>query len=166
MVQGDAGQLPDGVRAGRGATWSAAAFPWARSGDEVLPWLIGEGMRTTTATEAVCGRGEMEAREGEDQRTDVSAASARPSAFRPTHLPTAARPGNRGRVMDRISRRSSGLCALAMPQHVPPMEEIERQFPTEFDHTRGRQPHGGQGDLLHAKDSNGRWTDRGRPRRR
>ena len=26
------------------------------------------------------------------------------------------------------------FCALAMPQHVPPMEEIERQFLTEFDY--------------------------------
>ena len=49
-----------------------------------------------------------------------------------------------------------------MPQHVPPMEEIERQFLTEFDYTReAANLMEVRENLLHAKDSNGRrWTDR------
>ena len=49
-----------------------------------------------------------------------------------------------------------------MPQHVPPMEEIERQFLTEFDYTReAANLMEVRENLLHAKDGNGRrWTDR------
>ena len=52
------------------------------------------------------------------------------------------------------------FCQLAMPQHVPPMQEIEKQFLTEFDYKlEAANLAEVRGNILGARDRAGRRWD-------
>ncbi len=52
------------------------------------------------------------------------------------------------------------FCKLAMPQHVPPMREIEKQFLTEFDYTlEAANLAEVRANVLGAQDRSGRRWD-------